>query len=134
MKMTNITNLGSLPTRDLGDDIPNIGTSPERIKQKGVPTHLEEAETVAKQFESLFMDQIVKGMRKTVPTEESSNAMGIYTDMLDGEHAKAMTEAREFGIKQMILDWMKTADPKLQTEAKPVQLTTLRNSARRFLE
>ena len=109
---------------------------------------LKEAETVAKEFESLFMDQIVKGMRKTVPTDESSNALGIYTDMLDSEHAKTMTESREFGIRQMIMDWMKTADPKIQEEATNLslkakqgnnpgqidQLTTLRNSARRFLE
>jgi peptidoglycan hydrolase FlgJ len=101
----------SIPT----DLTPTIATPKvQGSSEQNAGQRLKEAETVAKEFESLFMDQIVKGMRKTVPTDESSNALGIYTDMLDSEHAKTMTESREFGIRKMIMDWMKTADPKIQ--------------------
>ena len=74
---------------------------------------LQEAEKVASEFETMFMDLIVKGMRQTAQPEESSNALDIYNGMLDGEYTKSMTGAQDFGVRGMLLEWMKTADPTL---------------------
>jgi peptidoglycan hydrolase FlgJ len=74
----------------------------------------QEAQAAATEFETLFMDLIVKGMRQTAKPEDASNASDIYTGMLDSEHAKSMTSAQSFGVREMILDWMKTSDPSLQ--------------------
>jgi|GEM_PF-4090847 len=75
---------------------------------------MREAEKVAADFETMFMDLIVKGMRKTAQPEESSNALDIYNGMLDDEYTKSMTAAQDFGVRNMLLDWMKTADPTLK--------------------
>lgn len=75
------------------------------------PAKWAEADAVAKDFETLFMDLVVKGMRQTAKAEEGSNANDIYTGMLDGEYARAMTGAQDFGVRDMILDWMKLNDP-----------------------
>ena len=112
--------LSTPPNLSLKNSLNPLGTSTssaEKVsgasEKEAFSKHLKDAENVAKEFESLFMNQVVKGMRKTVPAEENSNAQSIFTEMLDTEHAKAMTESREFGIRQMIMDWMKTTDPKL---------------------
>jgi Rod binding domain-containing protein len=64
------------------------------------------AEQVAADFEALFMDMMLKSMRKTAAGPDQSNAMDIYTGMLDSEYAKNMATTRNFGIKSMILDWL----------------------------
>lgn len=78
----------------------------------------EEAAKVAAEFETLFMDLVVKGLRQTAKPEEESNAQDIFTGMLDQEYTKVMTGSREFGIKSLILDWMKTVDPKLSEKGR----------------
>ena len=77
-----------------------------------------EASKVAAEFETLFMDLVVKGLRQTAKPEEESNAQDIFTGMLDQEYTKVMTGSREFGIKSLLLDWMKTVDPKLAVKGQ----------------
>lgn len=77
-----------------------------------------EATKVAAEFETLFMDLVIKGLRQTAKPAEESNAQDIFTGMLDQEYTKVMTGSREFGIKSLILDWMKTVDPKLANPAR----------------
>jgi peptidoglycan hydrolase FlgJ len=71
------------------------------------------AEGVAKDFETMYVDMMLKAMRQTAKPEEESNAQGIYQGMLDEEYSKSMSASHDFGIKSMLLDWMKTNDPKL---------------------
>jgi Rod binding domain-containing protein len=96
-----------------------------------VQKRFDEAAQVAKDFEGLFMDSIVKGMRKTIPTEESSNAMGIYNDMLDSERAKTMTQSQDFGIRRMILDWITQNDPTLAARTEKASLESLKSEAQK---
>jgi flagellar protein FlgJ len=66
----------------------------------------KKAEKVAEEFESIFLDMMLKSMRKTAVGEEQSNAQSIYTSMLDSEYAKNMSANKSFGIKSLILDWL----------------------------
>jgi flagellar protein FlgJ len=66
----------------------------------------KKAEKVAEEFESIFLDMMLKSMRKTAVGEEESNAQSIYTSMLDSEYAKQMSANKSFGIKSLILDWL----------------------------
>lgn len=64
-------------------------------------------EKVAEDFEALFFDMMLQSMRKTAVSEDQSNAMSIYTGMLDSEYSKAIATSRSFGIKNLILDWLR---------------------------
>ncbi len=51
---------------------------------------------VAEDFESIFLEILLKSMRKTVVKSgflDGGNAEGIYKDMLDSEYAKNMASA-----------------------------------------
>jgi len=72
------------------------------------------AEKAAQEFETLFVDMMVKSMRQTAAPEDSSNAEDIYQGMLDSEYSKSMTTANNFGIREQILNWMEQADPSLK--------------------
>lgn len=53
------------------------------------------------EFESYYVQQLFKEMRKTVPKGglfEESNEQAIYEDMLDEEYSKVIGENRGFGI------------------------------------
>lgn len=74
----------------------------------------EQAQQVAREFESLFSSLVLKSMRTTATPEDSSNALDIYTDMLDREYSNAMADAN-LGVGQMIMQWMQQNDPDLSS-------------------
>ena len=84
------------------DDVDKISFSNLSKKQK-----LVDAEKVAKEFETLYVEMLVKSMRATAKPEDESNAQDIYTGMLDSEYAKVMSDRQSFGLREMILQWMK---------------------------
>ena len=96
---------------------PRADASPASAED-GLTKKWSEAQNAAAEFETLFMDLIVKGMRQTAKPEDASNASEIYTGMLDSEYAKVMTGSQSFGVRDMILDWMKSADPTLAQAGK----------------
>lgn len=51
-------------------------------------------------FESLFLNMMLKEMRKTVPEGETSSsyAMGLYQEMLDEEIAETASKGKGIGI------------------------------------
>ncbi|MEN9810450.1 MAG: hypothetical protein RLZZ488_2017 [Pseudomonadota bacterium] len=77
----------------------------------------QDAEKAAQEFETMFVDMMVKSMRQTAQPEEMSNAEDIYQGMLDSEYSKSMTSANNFGIREQILNWMEQADPSLKEAA-----------------
>ncbi|KAB8027976.1 rod-binding protein [Fluviispira multicolorata] len=79
---------------------------------------LKEAENVAKEFETLYIDMMIKSMRQSAKPEEESNAHDIFQGMLDGEYAKVMADSQSFGIRDLILNWMKENDPELNSNVK----------------
>lgn len=61
----------------------------------------------AEQFEGLMMQQMMKSMRQTVPTEggitEASFASKVYTDMLDEEYANVASKQGGLGLADLIV-------------------------------
>lgn len=74
------------------------------------PTKREEhpeVRKVAKQFEALFVNQMISAMRKTVTKGglvPESNAERVYQSMLDSQHAEKMADTEQLGLSQMIYD------------------------------
>jgi len=88
----------------------------EREKQKRL-----DAEKAAQDFETMFVDMMVKSMRETARPEDASNAEDVYQGMLDSEYSKAMTAANDFGIRQSIMQWMEQADPSIKNNNNSVE-------------
>lgn len=61
---------------------------------------------VAKQFEALFIQQMMKGARKSIPSEDRliDGGMGekIFTEMLDAEYAQKASNVGGIGLASMI--------------------------------
>ncbi len=68
---------------------------------------------VARQYEAVFIGQLFKEMRNTVPkvglTGEDKFATQIYQEMWDGEVAKAASEGQGLGLADMIYKQMAPA-------------------------
>lgn len=72
----------------------------------------EELMNACKQFEAYFVEQIYKGMMKTVPqSQETSNytssMMDFYKDQMIQKVAEQTTEQSGLGLAQMLYEQMK---------------------------
>lgn len=68
----------------------------------------EEMMEVCKSFEAYFLEQVMKGMEKTIPyTEEKNTYLEYFGDMLYQEYAKSATENQGLGLAQMLYESMK---------------------------
>ncbi len=69
----------------------------------------EELMEVCKDFESYFVEQLVKAMQSTLDEEEDplSGAYSYFKDMQTQEYAKMMTEQNDFGIAQTLYEQMR---------------------------
>lgn len=66
---------------------------------------INKVKKLATDFEAMFMEQMLKGMRSSVQKSgliDGGNAEEIYTSMLDSEYAKNMASQRNGGISEMI--------------------------------
>ncbi|MFV0441121.1 MAG: rod-binding protein [Lachnospirales bacterium] len=71
----------------------------------------EELKEACKEFESYFLQTVMKEMRKTIPEDENSlikKSQGekIFTDMLDEEYAKMSAEQNTVGLADMLYKQM----------------------------
>jgi peptidoglycan hydrolase FlgJ len=85
-------------------EIAKIGSSPPVIGAAGgsSPTTLREA---TQQFESLFVSQLMKSMRATVPESHlfgSESGQNVFRDMLDQEFASRAADSGGIGIGEML--------------------------------
>ncbi|GEM_PF-1491768 len=63
---------------------------------------------VCKSFESYFVEQLFKEMRKTVPDNGDKNEyLNYFGDMLYQEYAEKVTDSKDLGIAQMLYESMK---------------------------
>lgn len=62
------------------------------------------ARKVAREFEAMFVGQMLKSMRTTVPESglTGGHAEEIYRGMLDQEYASAIASQRSLGLAQML--------------------------------
>lgn len=60
-----------------------------------------ELKQACESFESYYVQQLFKSMRKTIPESDflnSGNEKEIYTDMLDEEYSKVISKSHGYGI------------------------------------
>jgi murein DD-endopeptidase MepM/ murein hydrolase activator NlpD len=85
---------------------PGLATAPSLPKLKEGEAHGSEAiREVARQFESIFLHQVYKSMRATVPKEGMFGAgFGgqVFTDMLDQQYADLSTKNSTSGLAESI--------------------------------
>jgi Rod binding domain-containing protein len=86
-----------------------IGSEPTAGSRRnaGTPGTLREA---AQEFESLFIAQMMKSMRGTVPQSGlmgSDSGQGIFREMLDQELSRQVAFAGGFGIGDMLYQQLK---------------------------
>jgi flagellar protein FlgJ len=70
----------------------------------------EDLMKACKSFEAYLLEQVFKGMEKTIQKneeEEGNDYMEQFGDMLYEEYAKAATENEGYGVAQMLYDSMK---------------------------
>jgi flagellar protein FlgJ len=68
----------------------------------------DEMMDVCKSFESYFVEQMFKEMKKTVPTSDEGNEyVSYFQDMLYQQYADDVTENGNMGIAQMLYESMK---------------------------
>lgn len=63
------------------------------------------SEKAFKDLEGLFMNELMKEMRKSIPDEgifKKSNATKMYEEMLDEVYSQAMADSGQFGIAKQI--------------------------------
>jgi peptidoglycan hydrolase FlgJ len=69
------------------------------------PRDVGEIKKAAEEFESIFMELMLKAMRDTVPKEgltSGGNAEDVYRGMLDSEYAKVMAGQHSSGLAETI--------------------------------
>lgn len=67
--------------------------------------HEARSERAFKDLEGLFLKELLKEMRKSIPDEgifTKSHATEIYEEMLDDVFSKAMADSGQFGIAKQI--------------------------------
>jgi flagellar protein FlgJ len=80
----------------LGQLTANSVREDKLIEQAGRATDRQKVRELSKQFESVFLEIVMRSMRNTVTKSElidGGNAEDIYKGMLDSEYAKTMANA-----------------------------------------
>lgn len=93
--------------------LPPVAQSRNEIRigalRNGKPSRGDEAgrlAEVAKEFETIMVEMMIKSMRQNVPESPlfgESNAREIFQDMLDGEYARLLVNRRGFGISETLV-------------------------------
>lgn len=78
----------------------------EGLEKRGkLVKDIHKVKKLASEFEAMFMEQMLKGMRTSVQKSgliDGGNAEEIYTSMLDSEYAKNMAAQRATGLADMV--------------------------------
>ncbi len=88
-----------------GDSVQTAKTLAKRAVKQSETNRAGKLEQACKDFESLFVSQMMQQMRKTVPQDGLLNggrAEKIYTEMLDSEMAKSISNQRGVGLAAMM--------------------------------
>ena len=88
----------------------SVGNSLERnINFNSSDQKLEELKNVSNQFESIFINQVLKQARqgKIADGILNSDAEETFNTMIDQEYSKILSEKSNFGIAEAIFDQFK---------------------------
>jgi flagellar protein FlgJ len=98
-----------------GPIAPGPGGSPPLLKStdaKKAPSHHEvdpDIQAAAQGFEAMFLDQMMKTMRQTVPKNEldlEDKATEVYRGMLDSEYSEKAAKAGGVGLADQIVAYL----------------------------
>ena len=92
-----------------------------KVQSKLTKNHTnDELMSLAHQFESIFIHQVLKSMRSTIPKSGllESHATRMYESMHDQEMANLMSEKRSIGLAEMIYKDLVRLEKK-STQASP---------------
>jgi flagellar protein FlgJ len=65
---------------------------------------------LSKQFEAIFVNQLVSAMRKTVTHDgfvPESQAERVYKSMLDSEYSGKISDSNQLGLSNMVYEQLK---------------------------
>jgi len=96
----------------------SVKALPGSTAARMAPKSADKLEQACKDFESLFINQMMQQMRKTVPQDGLFNggrAEKIYTEMLDSEMAKSIANQRGMGLASILYRQLST----LAADEKP---------------
>lgn len=79
-------------------------TPDEHDARPSIDPEDKKARDAANKFESLLIHSMLKSMRKTTMSENTSNEQGMYYDMLDEKLADTMIKAGGLGVADQIYD------------------------------
>lgn len=77
------------------------------IQNEVKPPENKELKKVAKQFEAVFVNQMIGAMRKTVMPGgliPESNAERVFKGMLDSENAERIADSEQLGLSQIVYE------------------------------
>ncbi len=97
----NLNNAKQASNKQKTDDFKNILESAKASKDD------ERLEVTCKQFESIFVDMLMKNMRRTITDggfAPKSHAREMFEGMLDEEIAKVASNGQGIGIAKMMYD------------------------------
>jgi len=97
-----ILNIDALKISAMTKRVPKI---PEKIES------VEKLRKVAQEFESMFMDIVLKAMRATVPESKLLDDSGkerFYQTWLDTEYSKIMSDKGPTGLSELIVKQLKS--------------------------
>ncbi len=92
-------------------------SDPNGLNKAGKGADQDQKKELAKaceEFESLFVNQLMKQMRKTIPESEllpESQAKEIYTSMLDTQLASKIAKGQGIGLAKMMISRMESMRP-----------------------
>ena len=110
---------------DLTLDVQPAARGSRGVAQGKILTRRDEAQegqrlkAVAREFESLLMEQLVQQMRKATPKADlfgKDNGMDTYREMLDGEYVRLLEDRGGMGLADFMVKYMN--DPRAG-DAKP---------------
>ena len=97
----NIHGMTPRPVNKAADDLPSTKAKDAELKQ------------ACKDFESLFLNQLLTAMRKTIPKggafedEDGSREREMYESMLDSEMAKSWSQSDGIGLANVLYQQLK---------------------------
>jgi flagellar protein FlgJ len=97
------------PLIDMTDLVLRQAMTTGRVKNDSGGADQAGMEKACRDFESLFVNYLMKEMRETIPQNElfgGGSAEKIYTTMLDGEVAKHVSSAGGIGLADMLIEQM----------------------------
>ena len=100
---------------DMTDLLLHRSMMPSKPQAKDANSDPEAMKAACKDFESLFVNIMMKEMRDTVPQNEifgGGAAEKLYTSMLDAEVAKHVSKHRGIGLANLLYDQMSHKFPK----------------------